>query len=258
MKISSRKTTALALLLATTAFAESPGAADQIRVGDTALARFDLDAAETAYRAAHQIDPNHYEATWKLARALVDRATLTTDRAAQKRLALEAERLARAAVKLEPRDSKGHAYLAIAVGKRALFEGGRLKVDLSREVKTEAEGALALNDQEDLAYHTLAIWHREMTQLNFILRKFAEFLYGRLPPASLDEAVEYLERACTIAPAAVAHRVELGVTFADRRQWADARRELEKALAMPKGWVTDDPYYELARQRLVVVRKHAP
>ncbi|NQU10999.1 hypothetical protein HQ590_09430 [bacterium] len=252
----SRNLVALVLFGATTAVGGPPAVSDRIRAGDAALQRFDLDAARAAYRAAHQADPAHYEATWKLARALVDGATLTTDRATTRQLVLEAEQLTRRAVHLQPQGAKGHAYLAIAVGQRALFEGGRQKVDLSREVKREAEAALALNEREDLACHTLAIWHREMAQLNFVLRKFAEFLYGRFPPASLDEAVGYLQRARAIAPGVVAHRVELGITLADRRQWAAAREELEQALAMPKAWVTDDHYRELARQRLAIVRRH--
>jgi len=222
--------------------------------GDAALRNFDLEAAILAFRqAAH----SNYEATWKLARALVDKGTLTPNRAEQKQLYIEAESIAREAIRLNPADSKGHAYLAIALGKLALYEGGKRKVELSKEVKTEAEKALSFNPDEDAAHHVLGVWNREMTELNFVLRKFAEFLYGKFPTASLDAALVHLRRATELAPNVVAHRVELGVTLASARKWPESKTELEKALAMPKSWVTDDSYREIARKCLTAHQRRS-
>jgi tetratricopeptide (TPR) repeat protein len=232
------------------------GRAQDIAAGDAALARFDLDTALAAYRAAYSKAPDNYEATWKLARALCDQSIYLKDPNRQKRRCIEAEQLARAAVRLQPDDSKSHAYLAVAVGKLALYEGGRRKVELAREVKTEALRAIQCNDQEDIAYHVLGVWNREMAELNWVLRKFAEFLYGKFPPASLDDALRNLRRAAQIAPHVVAHRVELGVTLADARNWSEANATLNSALAMPKAWVTDDYYWEMARQNLKRVKAH--
>src|SRR2546425_5795133 len=67
--------------------------ANQIAAGDASLEKFDLDAALTAYRQAHEIDPQNYEATWKLSRAIADKGTLAKDRFEQKKLYVEAEQL---------------------------------------------------------------------------------------------------------------------------------------------------------------------
>ncbi|MGO9529377.1 MAG: hypothetical protein ACLP0A_17595 [Verrucomicrobiia bacterium] len=227
-----------------------------VAMGDAALARFDLDSALKAYRAAHLRAPDDYEATWKLARALIDTSTLSKDADQQKQCCVEAEELARIAVKLNPDDSKGHAYLAVAVGKLALYEGGKRKVSLASEVKTEAERAIRRDDKEDLAYHVLGVWNREMVELNWVLRKFAELLYGKFPSASLDDAIHDLERASQIAPHIVPHRVELGITLASAHRWQEANDNLEAALAMPRAWVTDDYYWNLARQNLSRVKPH--
>lgn len=228
----------------------------QVADGDTALAKFNLDDALAAYRAVHTQAPDNYEATWKLSRALADKSTLTKDRNEQKQYCVEAEQLARAAVGLKQDDSKGHAYLAVAVGKLALYEGGKRKVELGNEVKREADRAIKLNDKEDLAYHVLGVWNREMAELNWVLRKFAEMLYGKFPSASLDKAAQNLEHAQKIAPDVVPHPVELGVTLADMRRWQEANDALEKALAMPKAWVTDEYYWNIARQTLPRVKAH--
>jgi tetratricopeptide (TPR) repeat protein len=231
-------------------------AAEKIAAGDAALAKFDLDGAAGAYREARELAPTDYESAWKLARALVDKGTLTKDRSAQKNFFAEAEQLAREAIRLDPKQSKGHTYLAIAVGKLALFEGGKRKVTLSDEVKAEVQKAIALDAQDDLAYHVLGIWNREVAELNWVLRTFAELLYGKLPEASLDAAITNLRRAAELAPDVVPHQVELGITLADARKWADAKAALDRALAMPKAWVTDDYYKDVAKRTLERVNAH--
>ena len=251
----SRNTWVALLLLATRA----AGGADlpkELAAGDAALLRFDLPAAVAAYRQTHRLFPTNYEATWKLARGLADQATLTKDRPAQKKLIVEAESLAREAVRLNPRDAKGHVYLAIGVGKLALFEGGQRKVELSKEVKTEADRAVELNANEDIAWHVLGVWNREMAQLNWMLKKFAEFFYGTFPPASMDNALTDLRRASELAPGVIAHHAELGITLADARRWPEAKAELEKARTLPQAWVTDVYYRDLAKQNLDRVNRH--
>lgn len=228
----------------------------KIAAGDAAMARLDLEGGLAAYREAYREDPDSYEAAWKLARALTDQATLSKRSDEQRTLCIEAEKIAREAVRLRPSDSKGHAYLAIALGKLALFEGGKRKVELSREVKAEAEEALRLNPDEDLALHVLALWNREMVELNWFLKGFAELLYGKFPPASLDTAIADLRRAVAIHPDVIPHRVELGITLADSGRWREAKEELDTALALPTGWVTDDYYRALARRALARVKAH--
>jgi tetratricopeptide (TPR) repeat protein len=237
-------------------FPQSAEAASQLVAGDAALARLDLRAAVAAFRAAVGVAPASYEAAWKLARALADSATLSQDRQEQEKLCTEAEGFARKAVLLDPAGAQGHDCLAIALGKLALFEGGKRKVELSKEVKAEAEKALERDPNDDLALHVLAIWNRELVQLNWFLRQAAQVLYGRLPQASLDAAIADLKRASELRPDVIPHHVEFGITLEAARRWPEARAELEKALALPTGWVTDDYYRGLARTHLARVRAH--
>lgn len=257
MKIMSRSLWLAFLLLAvSSAVAAEPDIVATLAAGNAALSNFDLAGAVAAYTEAVKLSPNDYEANWKLARALVNQGTLSKDPDAQKALFQRAAELAQAAVGLNPADPKGHVQRAIAVGKLALYLGGKQKVEMSNLVKAEAEKAIRLNPNEDLAFHVLGIWNREMAGLNWFLRKFAELLYGKFPAASLDTAIDDLRHAAALAPNVVPHHVELGITLADARRWDEADKELERALAMKKAWVTDDYYKDLARQTLPNVQSH--
>jgi tetratricopeptide (TPR) repeat protein len=221
-----------------------------IAAGDKALTRFDLAKATQTYRDALKFDPENYEACWRLTRATVDASILEAAAAKKKRLLIEAQDYARSAVRLNPTGAKGHVFLSIVVGQLALYEGGRTKVELSKEVKTEADKALALNPKEALAYHCLGIWNREMAQLNWFLKTVAEVIYGKFPPASMDAALKNLRQAVELSPTSVANEVELGITLQAAGQSDEAKQTLERALTMPKTWVTDDCYKQRARETL--------
>jgi len=252
----SRSAVVALVLLSLAATVSAMDVSQLIASGDEALAKFDLSNATAAYKRALKIDAKNYDACWRLARALADTATLETDDAKKKLLLIEAQDYARWSVKFNPNDSKGHTFLAVVVGKLALYQGGRTKVELSKEVKTEAEKAIALNPKEDLAYHVLGVWNREMVGLNWFLKKFAEVLYGSFPSASMDDALKNLRQATELAPKVVAHEVALGITFAAAGKWPEAKQALDHSLTMQKTWVTDDYYKKLARETLAAVNRH--
>src|SRR5207247_4787482 len=133
-------------------------------------------------------------------------------------------------------------WLAVSLGNGARLEGGRRKVRLAREIEAEADTALLLDPNDDLTHHVLGVWNREIVELPGLLRFFATALYGGLPRASLDAALDHLRTAAGLRPDAIPHHVELGITLAAARRYPDAEKELEHALRMPTTWVTDDTY----------------
>src|SRR5262245_47811227 len=112
-------------LLLILGFCSEATAEDWLRVGDQAYAKCDVPKAVEAYRAARAADTKNYEATWKLARSINDQALLMKKSPEQRKLFLEAQALATEATRLNPKDSEGFVYLAIAEGKVGLFEGGK-------------------------------------------------------------------------------------------------------------------------------------
>ena len=62
---------------------------------------------------------------------------------------------------------------------------------------------------------------------------FASAVYGGLPDASNETAVECFKKAMALNPNRLVHVVELGRTYAMMGRKAEAKRYLEMGLAMP-------------------------
>jgi len=233
-------------LVACIAFAqESPDSL--IKKGDKFYDQFNNEEALQQYQLAYEADTSNCEALWKLARAHVDVGEVA-DEAGQKQHYYAAEKFARKAIAVCPDNSDAHLELAIAVGRVALMEGGKKKVSLSKEVKFEAEKALELDPQNDIAHHVLARWHREVANLSGFLKMFAKILYGGLPPASNEEAIEHFKKAIEIAPDYINHHLELGITYEGIKEWALAKAEYEKVLELPVQ-DSDDPDHKIEAEK---------
>lgn len=200
--------------------------------GDSLMRAFETPAAIEAYRAGLESEPTHVPLLWKTARALSNLADETPGEEGDEERYEQAVRLARMAVEHGPGVSRTHSTLAIAIGKLALFRGGKRKVELSREVKHHAERAISLDSNDYSSFTVLGAWHREVATLGFFLKSFAKVFYGGLPDASLERSAELLERAVSLAPDRITPRLELARTYAEMDREANVREQLRQALSL--------------------------
>jgi len=242
------------LLAANGAAQDSSSFIAALRAGDAAFAAFDNYAAREAYGRAVAMDSSRYEALWKLARAYIDVGQAAKD-AEQKQNYFLGEKMARRCVALHPDSAEGHFFLAVAVGRVALMVGGKKKIALSKEVKAEAERALALNPRHDGAMHTLGRWHYELANLSWVLKTAAKIIYGGVPPgASNEEAKSWFEKAIATAPDEPVHFLWMGETLIELKDYAGARQNLEQCLALKDVQWDDRMNKEQARKRLHDIR----
>lgn len=231
------------MVTAPIAAAQENGVAQALAVGDAAYATFDNQAALQHFLKALKEDPNSYQALWKGARACADvgKNLEKSDKEKAKTLYLRGDSLARLAVKLYPDSANAHYALALCVGRVALFEGGKTKIRLSKEVKQEADKTLGLQPQHDIAYHILGRWHYNIATLNWALKTAAKIIYGGVPPgASLEEGAKMFAQAVALSGNKPVHRLEYGRTLIELGRYADARTQLQQCLALPQvQW--DDP-----------------
>jgi tetratricopeptide (TPR) repeat protein len=235
------------------ALAQDNGVAQEIVLGDSAYAGFDNQAASQHFLKALKEDPNCYHALWKGARAFADigKTFEKSDKQKAKALYLRGDSLARVAVKLYPDSANAHYVLALCVGRVALFEGGKTKIRLSKEVKQEADKTLALNSTHDIAYHILGRWHYNIATLSWTLKAAAKIIYGGVPPgASLAEGANLFAKAVEFAGNKPVHRLEYGRTLIELGRYTEARTQLQQCLALPQmQW--DDPIHKEEAAKLL-------
>ena len=228
--------------VSSTALAADP-AADLAR-GDSLYARVQLAESRAAFQAALGAEPGNYRALCRLAQV---ESELGADASGKERDPLVAASVehARAAIKVVPDSAQGHVWLAVALGRQALKEGPKASLSLSREIKSEVDRAIAIDPNIGRAYHVRAMWNRKLASLNGIERLVANTVLGGVPKgATMANAVSDLERAVELEPNYVGHRLELGRTYWMLRRYTDARRELEKAIALPPTSNARDATYQ--------------
>ncbi len=231
---------------------------DELDACDAAYAALDLAGSRAAAESVLAQGGGGYEARWRLARVLIDLGNRETDKPTREGLYAAAERNARAAVAARPDDTWGHHYLAVAIGRLALSAGGKKKINMSKEVRDEAQRAVELDPENDRALHVLGRWNREIAGLSPFLKLAAKVVYGGVPSgASHEKAVEYFERAMAIAPQRISHQLELGVTFLELDQHDRAIRLFESVLALPLSEPNDADYRLQAERNLQKARQQA-
>jgi len=211
------------------------------------LQAHDLRTGVAHYEAALATDSTDYEANWRAAMALLDLGQQIPDSlpsAERDSLYARAERLARRAVATDSTGADAHFAVAAAVGLASLTKGKKERIRRAQVVRDEALRALELNPRHDGAYHILGRWNAEIMRLSGLSRFFARSFLGAgvFKQASWEEAIANLQRAVQLDPGRIYHRLELAEVYADRKQWDDARAELDRVQTLPDREVLDPLY----------------
>ncbi len=226
---------------------------DLIAAGEVLYQQWNHQAALDRFQQADQRAPGNYEVVWKIARQYA-KLGQKAPREQKENLYQQAMDWARKAVSLNANEAQGHLWLAIAEGRLAMFKGGKQKVSLSKEVKKEAELVIKLDPKNDIAYHILGVWHREVATLNMVLKVFAKIIYGGLPAADIQEGIKYLENSVRLKPDGIEHHLELGKTYLEVNRYNEARKEFSQCLALAIKEENDPQYKKEAEALLVKIQ----
>lgn len=222
-----------------------------LSMGNEAYAKFNNIEALEHYSKAVLNDSGNYEANWKLSRAYVDVGETFNDDDKRAEYYKKSEEFARKAIKIDPNGSDGHLYLSIALGRVALDAGAKKRIKMSKEIKKEADLAIKLNPDNDLAYHVLGRWNRKISNLNFIEKGFADLFLGGVPEgASDEEAVKDFKKAIELNPNYINHYLELGITYEMMDKDKLAIEMFKKCLELPQSSARDEKHKEVAKEHL--------
>jgi len=226
-------------------------AEEALAEGDRHYAAARLEDARRAYAEAVLASPADMTALCRLARAESELGELQKGDE-QRRTWADAVAHAREAVRVAPERAEPHAWLAVTLGRQALREGPRAKLALSREIKAETDLALTRDPENARAWHVLAMWNVKLASLNFVERLAANAVLGGVPKgASYENADKAFQKSIAFEPASVIHRLEYGRLLREMKRTADARRELEKAVALAATSSALDERYQAEARALL-------
>lgn len=193
-----------------------------------------------SYLPAEKMDPDNVDLLLRIARQYRHQMADSGAMAEKLRLSGMALNYAQRAVKLAPNNAETHLSIAICHAKALELYSNKEKMDALRQVKASADKSIALDPSNDLAWYVLGRWNEKIAELSTLKRKVAEMAYGSLPKASADEAAKCFRKAISINPNRSPYNIDLGITYAAMGNPADARKHIEKGLAMPNNG-KDDP-----------------
>ena len=228
-----KELTATAVLFAvcTSVWAGPPD--DLIRKGDAFDAKLQATEALQFYLPAEKLEPTNVRILVRIARQYRHLMADASTREEKLRLGDIALKYAQRAATLASDDAEAQLSIAISYGKMLPLIGIREQIEASRQIKKTVDKAIKLDPNNDLAWHVLGRWHRVLSEVSTFKRSVASLVYSKLPQTTTEEAVRCFQKAIEINPNRLMHYVELGRAYAQMGRTAEARRFIEKGLAMP-------------------------
>ena len=194
------------------------------------------DALELLRRLQHE-HPGNVNVLYRLAFTWSDLGKAAESERQSEDFYRQALSTAEQAVAADSTSAWAHFAMSVAQGRLTLLAGPRERVERSRAVKAHAERAIELDSTLAGAYHVRGRWHREAADLNFFQRAIVAAIYGGLPEASLEQAVEDFKTAIELETRTY-HHLELGKTYQDMGRIEAAKEQLRIALDVPP----EDPF----------------
>lgn len=245
--------TVTSFLLSGLTSARAETSAELIAKGDAADQSFQPALALKSYLPAEKFDPKDVDLLLRIARQyrhLMSDVHASSDKLKYGNLSLQ---YAKRAAALAPTNSDAQLSPAISYGKMLPLEGKGKQVAASPLIKASADEAIKLNPRNDSAWHVLGRWHQSLANVAGVRRSIAETLYGALPVGTNADSVACFKKAIEINPGRLRHHIELGRTYAQMGQSAEARKCLEKGLGMPNKEKDDYEEKALGKETLATL-----
>ncbi len=223
--------------------------ASLIAAGDSLYLINDYKLSAKYYKEAVDLDSNSFDANLKLSRSLNFQGEMAP-KDSQLAIFEYARDEAKRAIALNDKNADAHFQLARALGKIALFKGIFKSASIAKQVKAQAEMALALDSLHDGAWHILGRWNREVGRKP----KFIRAPMG-LGAANKKDAVDFMKKAIELNPNYINHHLEMGITYMTYDMDDLAKEEFQKCLSLASQRPLDDKYKIEAQNLLAELNK---
>jgi len=220
--------------------------------------KFQAAQALELYLQVEKQQPDNAEALTAIARQYRHLMQDSDSKAEKLRLCELALVYGEKAAAAAPNDSDAQLSVAITCGKMLKLKSSREQVGVSRRIKESVDKAIKLDPGNDLAWYVLGRWHQGYADLSSVRRAMGEIIFGKLPDSSHEDAARCFEKAREVNPRRLMHIVELGIVYGKMGRPDEARRLIEKGLAMQNTEKDDPDVKERGREALKSLRDSSP
>ena len=221
-----------------------------IAKGDQFDKQLQAKEALEEYLPANKLEPDNVKLLVCIARQYRHLMSDTSSKQEKLRLGNISLEFASRAATLAPNNAEAQLSPAISLGKMLPFMGSKDQVNASPRIKAAVDRTLLLDPTNDNAWHILGRWNRVLANVNVVKRVLAKTLYGDLPVTTNEAAEKCLLKAIEINPNRLMHYIELGRIYAQMGRKEEARKYIQKGMAMPDKEKDDPEMKEIGQQIL--------
>lgn len=221
--------------------------------GDEFHKNFDNVNAALNYEQAYKLAPDNYEILLKLTVAYNDageeHVQLRKRNLAEKYIS-KAVDYAELFCKKFPDSADVYCYLALSYGNVAMFRGSKEKIKLANVVKENAIKSILMDPDQFVPYVVLGIYHREIANLGFFERLFANTFLGDVPEGSFEESIKMFNKALNILPNTIVPTYQLAKTYRYMGEEEKEKELLQKVISYKIKDFRDKFAIEKSKRRL--------
>jgi tetratricopeptide (TPR) repeat protein len=226
---------------------------DFLKKGDDYHRRFDNVNAVVNYEKAYKLAPDDYQVLLKLTIAYNDAGEEYVElrkRDEAKKYIDKAVHYAEVFHENFPDSADVYCYLALSYGNIAMFRGDKEKIKLANLIKDNAEKSLKMDPDNYKSYIILGIYNREIANLNFFERFFANTFFGDVPDGSFEVSIKMFNKALKILPNTIVPTYQLAKTYRYMDEEKKEEELLKKVLNFEIKDFRDKFAIEKAKRRL--------
>lgn len=226
-----------------------------IENGDRYYEKFENLKALHEYEEAYKISPDSYEVLTRLIRAYNDVGEdLKTERSEE--YYTKAIQHAKVLQENYPGKAETYYYLATSYGNLALFRGGKEKVKFSRMIEENAKKSVELNSEDYRPYIVLGIYYRQVANLSWYLKVFANSFLGGLPDGTNEDSEKMFLKAIDLKQTDISAYYGLAKTYKVMGRTDETKRYLRKVIELPLAEHMDRQYKLRAEKMLLQLEKN--
>jgi tetratricopeptide (TPR) repeat protein len=139
-------------------------------------------------------------------------------------------------IKAKNIDSTQADYLyskAVYLGKLIEVSPVKEKAQYTKEIKILLDEALSKDPNHVKSLYTLAKWNEEVSGLNAAVKAAMKVIFGGLPPASRDQALDLHQKARKLNPGFLANNYDLALLLKKTNKPSQAIEILESQMKLP-------------------------